>query len=747
VANFRVIGKSLPSIEGEAKVAGKTIYTADFKLPGMLWAKALRSQISHARIVAIDASRAKSYPGVRAVLTAEDVPATLVGRRLEDMPILARDRVRFMGEKLAVVAAEDPNIAEEAAQLIDVQYEDLPAVFDPLEAIGREARPVHDELKTYHGSKYSSPDLPNVQSRTHWGLGNVDQGFRESDRIFEHEFRTQSIHQGYLEPNAAVVAIREDGRVHVWAANKVPFELKKALAKAASLAPEKIVVHVMPLGGDFGGKGALMDVALCYFLARQTGRPVKMVMNYAEELMAISARHPAVIRVRTGVKKDGLLVARKIDIFWNGGAYGAMKPNIYVNLAGARFAAGAYHVPHVSIDSYVVYTNSVPSGHFRAPGFAQVTFAAECQMDTIAKALGIDPLEIRLRNAIRDGDPLPNGRSMTQVKCREVLKAAGKASHWGRRQARSCVGRGLALSYKDGASGDANASLRLHRDGTVSILTTYADQGAGTHTIIRQIAAEVLNIPERQITVQVGSTDNFETEIGVGAARVAKVMGRATEQGAGRLKEVILTQAAAFLDCTPEQIEIKKGLCVRRGRDKRTVSFAQLAHEAQERGQLIEAKSYYTATEPHGEGSFCAVVAEVEVDVETGQVRPLKLVAALDVARILNPLAHQGQIDGGIIQGVGFALMEEIVQKDGRILTLNLGDYKLPSIQDIPALKTILIKEPFGSGPFQTKPIGETSIVPIAAAIANAVHDATGVRIAALPITAEAISEAARARG
>ena len=428
---FSAVGKAAPRIEGQRKVSGEALYTGDKLLPGTIWGKVLRSAYPHARIRRIDAGQARSYPGVLAILTAADIPAVLTGRRLRDMPMLAGDRVRFIGEKVAVVAAEDRNIAEEAAQQIEVEYEELPAVFDPLVAITEGAPQLHEGLKDYKGLPNHGSSINNVYSHDAWALGDVEQAFSDADHVFEDTFTTQHVHQSYLEPHSSVVSVdRETGTIHVWISNKVPYNTKQSLSEAIGVAAEKIVIHVSTIGGDFGGKGALMDLPLCYFLAQRTSRPVRMIMTYTEELTAANPRHAAVMVVKTGVKKTGTLVARQVKAFWNGGAYGAMKPIPSVNLPGAVKAAGSYRIPNVKIDSYAVYTNSVPCGHFRSPGMAQLVFAGESQMDMIAKALKIDPMQIRIRNALRDGDPTPGEGSsgMVDVHCGEVLEAAAAVS-------------------------------------------------------------------------------------------------------------------------------------------------------------------------------------------------------------------------------------------------------------------------------------------------------------------------------
>src|SRR5215468_1013719 len=743
--SFSSVGKAAPRIEGAQKVSGTARYTADHLLPGTIWGKVLRSPYPHARVVQIDTSRAQSRPGVMAVLTAADMPTVLTGRRLQDMPMLAQNRVRFIGEKIAVVAAENRDIAEEAAQLIKVEYEEMPAVFDPRVAITEGAPQLHEGLKDYKGLPKPISGINNVYSHEQWALGNIDQGFCEADRIFEDTFTTQHVHQTYLEPHSSVLSIDKDsGVVHIWVSNKGPYQAKQSLSEAIGVPPEKIVIHVSAIGGDFGGKGALMDLPLCYFLAQRTGRPVRMIMTYTEELMAGNPRHASVIVVKTGVKEDGTIVARQVKAFFNGGAYGAMKPIPSVNLPGAVKAAGSYRIPNVRIDSYAVYTNSVPCGHFRSPGLVQLAFAGESQMDMIAKSLQVDPLDLRLQNALRDGDPTPGeGKNgMVDVKCREVLESVADSSDWKRFKKSPGVGRGLALSYRNVGIGDANARLSVAPDGIVSLLITYADTGTGAHTILCQMIAEILDIPLAQVKLEVGTTDWFRFEAGTGASRVTFVLGQAVLNAVDKLKALLRDRAAAMLGVSGQEIVMEKGRLVSKRRRSRSLSLAQVAAAASVSGELLEVESYHEATETPSEGVFTACVAEVSVDTETGKVHLRKLNTVHDVATILNPVGHQGQIDGGIIQGVGYALTEEMVMEDGQVATLNLGEYKIPNIKDLSPLQTTLVRGNAGAAPFQSKEIGESAISQVAPAIANAVYDAVGVRIMDLPITAEKVFRA-----
>jgi len=738
--SYSYIGKSAPKIEGVKKVTGQALYTADHVLPGTVWGKVLRSPYSHARITRMNTDRAKAHDGVLAILTAADIPDVLTGRRLRDMPMLAKDRVRFIGEKVAVVAAAEPYVAEEAAQLIEVQYQPLTPVFEPLAAIAEGAPELHERLADYQGLPKIGTPPKNTYSHEEWLLGDVELGFREADRIFEDRFSTQHVHQTYLEPHSSVVSIdRGTGIIHAWVSNKVPYNTKNSLADAIGVSADKIVIHVSTIGGDFGGKGALMDLPLCYFLSQRLNRPVRMVMNYTEELTAANPRHASQILVKTGVKKDGRITARQIKVYWNGGAYGAMKPIPTVNLPGAVKAAGAYAIPNVRIDSYAIYTNSVPCGHFRSPGLVQLAFASESQIDMIATALKIDPLELRLRNALTDGFPTPDVKGMVDVKCKEVLETAAKATNWNKKNLPAHVGRGMALSYRHVGLGEANARMRLNPDGKITILTTYADTGTGAHTILCQMVAEVLDVPLEQVGLEVGTTDAFRSESGTGASRVTFVLGQAVLKAAGQLKALLCELAAELLGVPSDQIIIKKGRLSAPRRDGHSITLAELAAV---KNLIVETESYHAEHETPPEGVFAACVAEVGIDVSTGQVMLRKLDTIHDVATILNPVGHQGQIDGGIMQGLGYGVMEELAMEDGRVATTNLGEYKIPNIRDVPPLETTLVQSHEGASPFQSKEIGESAISQVAPAIANAIYDAVGVRITDLPITAEKVYRA-----
>ena len=735
-ANYSAVGLPIVRGEGPDKVSGKALYAADVVLPGMLWGRVLRSLFPHAKIVHIDTSRAIIMPGVHAVLTAQDLPDRRVGRLLRDIPVLARDRVLFVGEKV-VVAAEDPDLAEETLLQVDVEYEELPAVFGPLEAMGPSAPLLHEGMASYEGLPQPISSIPNVFAHNSWKKGDVDQGFSESHLIFEHTFNLQLMHQGYIEPHACIVSIDDGGRVQIWVNNKAPFNLRSQLAAAWGMPEEQINLNPCTIGGDFGGKGSFMDAPLCYYLALHSQRPVRMVMDYIQELMAGNPRHPAAITLKTGVKQDGRLWDRQARLVFNCGAYGAFKPRVY--LGGADRSGGPYLIPHVSIDSYMVYTNNVPCGHMRAPAKPQVTFAVESHMDMVAREMGLDPYEFRLRNILHDGDVNPVGGSWQDIRAEETLRAGAVAADWSGDKTKPNWGRGMAISDQPSGTGRSAASVSMDGEGKATLRMSLWDTGTGAHTILRQVVAEDLTIPVDDVSMEVEDTDAVPFDSGSGGSRVTYTSGQAALGAARDLLNKLITLAAELFDCPADRIRLESGRFFMEGDTPTILAMAEVAATAVSATQgPIVGEMTYTAP-ASGVTSFCAQVAEVEVDTETGEVKVIRVVTAHDVGTIINPITHQGQIDGGVIQGLGYALMEEMQTEEGRISTLSLGDYKIPTIKDIPQLETVLLEPAPGPAPFEGKGIGETSNVPVAAAIANAVHDAVGVRIRDLPITAEKV--------
>jgi CO/xanthine dehydrogenase Mo-binding subunit len=737
MAQKKVVGNPTPRVEGEAKVTGKAVYAVDVTLPEMLWGKILRSPIPYGRIKRINARRALELPGVHAVVTGEDVRGLKIGRKLYDMPILADGVVRFIGEKVAAVAADDEHIAEEAVNLIDVEYEELEPVLDPLKAMEPSAPIIHPDVPNYKGlpNKLAAPTNDFIYVT--WKKGDVQEGFRQADIVVENTFHTNPVHHAYIEPHSCVVKTAPDGSAEIWACSKVPYGIREQVANAVRLSPEKLVVHPVYIGGDFGGKGDFMDIALVYFLSKKSGRPVKVVMDYDEEFAAGNPRHASVIRVKTGVKRDGAIVAHHMEFIFDSGAYGAFKPNAFLN--GPHASAGPYKIPHVFIEEHMVYTNKIPCGHMRSPGDPQGFFANESQLDLVAKKLGMDRIKFRQKNLMRDGDLDPTGEKVDYIKTEETLERALKESGYYKPKAKN-VGRGVALVQWTPNGGTGTVGIKLDKKGMVTISSAMLDQGAGTYTLLCEIVGQELEIPLSQMTVETLDTKTGKQDTGVGASRATRVYGNAAYQAAIKAVAAIKQAAADELHTTPDQIVLAKGAAQPK-RGGRRMSYADLAKA---KGAPISVEATYSDTSKVHEASMCAQVAEVEVDPETGQVKLIKFISAHNTGRVINPLMHQGQIEGGAMMGIGYALMEHLMIADGKVTTTHFGDYKIPTIKDVPEFKTSVFESSKGAGPYNSMPIGETSNIPVAAAIANAVEDAVGVRINSLPITAEKVLTALR---
>ncbi len=734
--DFKIVGKAVPREEGGDKVSGRTLYTADVHLPGLLWGKILRSPYAHARIERIDVSKARQVAGVKAVITGADAKGCLIGKQIRDMPALCWDRVRFIGDRVAAVAAETVEAAEEALGLIDVDYQQLPAVFDPLEAMQPDAPRLHDDVAAYDGApkELLATDLPNGLTRLAWHKGDVEHAFRQADLVLEHTFKIPARHQGYLEPHAAIVSIASDDRIQVWVSAKNPFGVRSQMAKALNIPEERICVNVVNVGGEFGGKGDAIDLPIAYFLAHKLARPVKIVMNYAEELSASNPAHPTVITIRSGVNRDGRIVARSLKAIHTGGAYGGLKANS--SLATWHYVGVPYRVENSDFEFLQIYTNTVPGGYYRSPGAVAMAFAVESHTDIIAEELRMDPAEFRLKNLLGEGEEDAVGHRLHDVRFREVLQAALDGANWRKSKSRANLGRGISLSARHISGGDTGLVLTAELDGSLTVLSPTVDQGSGTHTILRQLVSEQMNIPVEQVRVLIGNTDVTPRDSGVRASRVTYVAGNAVSKACHQLREQLLERAALTLECRIDEIEFRDGRFRLRQDPTQQLTLRRLVSQANEPLQFSVYEDY---PYPDQVSYICAQVAEVEVDPGTGAVRLRRMITAHDVGTIINPLTHQGQIDGATVMGVGQGVMEELIMDGGKITNNNLGDYKLPTIADIPVLKTVLVSSDGGVGPMNAKPIGEFANNGPPAAIANAIADAVGVRLYELPLAAEKI--------
>ena len=738
--SYQIIGQSIPRVDNTGKVTGDARYTADVLLSGTLWAKTLRSPYPHARIARVDTSRAEKAPGVRAILTGADVRGILYGRRYRDISVLAQDRVRFIGERVAAVAADTLEQAEEALELLEVDYEEFPAVFDPVTALQEGAPIIHPDVNSYPGLPKPLARPSNAFVNDIFTRGNIAEGFAQSDVVVENTFTVSRVHQAFLEPHCCLVWIDDQDRVQMWSPNKAPQGLKESMSAALNIPKEKIRVNPVAIGGDFGGKGAPIDEPICYLLALRTGRPVKMVMEYREEFVAGALRHAAVIRLKTGVKRDGTMVAHEMEAYLDSGAYGGFRPGAVVG--GIAHAGGCYRAEHARIAVSRVYTNNLPGGQMRAPGEPQGFFAAESHMDCVARKLGMDPYEFRLKNLIEEGETTLTGGHYRGIKAKDTLKAAVKTAGYKASKAAN-MGRGIAMGYRGPGAGSTSLSLSLNPDGTIVIRTCLFEQGTGTYTTLRQIVAEELSLKPDEIQIQILDTDSgVPFDSGIGGSRGTRVASGAAFQAARAAKQELLDLAEKLLGWPKsETVLVGKELVHKKTRKRER--WDKLLSRA---GRSVTGAAVHRDEDHSPVTAFAAQIAEVSVDTETGEVKLRRLTTAHDTGVIVNPIGHQGQVDGGVVQGIGYGLIEYLPVHEGHVGTAHFGEYKIPTVKDIPELKTVIVKGEAGVGPYKTKGIGENPISPVAAAIANAVEDAVGVRIKDLPITAEKVLNALRLR-
>ena len=704
-------------IEGRAKVTGAARYAADVRMPGMLWAAFVASPHPHARVVGIDATEALAMAGVHAVISGTDTAPARLGRRLFDWPVLAWDQARFIGDHVAAVAADSRAGAEAAARAIRIEYEVLPAVFEPEAALADGAPVLHPALASY---PFSGPPLrerphPNMQGHEVHEHGDVAKGMREAAAVFEHTFTLERNHPGYLEPRSSLVWI-DKGIVRVVTTNKAPFVLRSQLARGLAIPEEQIVVDAGYIGGDFGGKGLSIDEFSLYFLARATGRPVMAMTRYTDDLQSTNSRHGGTIWMRTGVSAEGKIVAHESRVVLNGGAYAAGKPVPNLLPGDSMLTLAGYHIPNARVEAMTVYTNSLPAGHARAPGQSQNAFAAESHVDLIARALKIDPLEFRSRNAIRPGDLDILGHEWDNPVVPEVLARLAALSRWGEPRGTG-RGRGLGLCVRHVGRGKSSLELEVEPDGGVAVLTGVPDQGGGALTMIQRVVAAELGIAVDRVRVRRGTTAEALFDPGVGGSRVTPIVGAAALDGAHALR--------ARLE------ELAPG-----------VAPGEALGLPQSAGQKVIGRH----SRENGEGAerygVCGYAIEVAVDPETGAVRVIDAVLVIDSGTVINPVAHRGQLEGGFVYGLGQTLMEELPVEDGRVLNTNLGDYKIACISDVPPLRISLITSDPGPGPFGAKSVGELANAAVGPAIANAIADAIGARLYRLPISAEQVLEA-----
>jgi CO/xanthine dehydrogenase Mo-binding subunit len=750
---LKIVGRNFARVDGREKATGRALYTVDVELPGMVFGKILRSPFPHAKLVKIDARRAEKLPGVVAVITRDDLHTLnyYYGAAYKDQSIVAVDTVRYVGDSVAGVAATDAAIAEEALALIEVEYEELPAVDNIEAALDPGAPLVHEsaaEGGELHGYHYQAPAKfkgTNVCYQFSYARGDIAEGFKKSAYVFEHTFTFPRVQHFSMEPHATVAHVESD-RITLWASSQDPFTLREHVAEIFRVPLARVRVIVPYVGGGYGGKLSVKTEPLAAALSWKARRPVKIVLSIEESFKTVT-RHPARFRIKTGVSRDGRLLARECEIYMDTGAYADAGPRV-TQKAGYR-ALGPYRIPHVKSDAYTVYTNTAPAGAFRGFGTLQVTWAYESQMDIIAQKLGIDALQFRLKNLLKKGELYTPGDTPVDCDLKEGLLRAAREIGWNRKGGRGNTGKGLSCCMKDGGGTYkfASAAAKMISDGSVVLLTGTVELGQGARTALSQVVAEEVGLPLDRVVVAQLDTDVTPYDPGTNASSSMVVMGLCVQRAAQDLKRQLLRAAAKMLDDKAANLFLKDGRVYSRKGKKIPYSaviakcFGANAGEIIGKGSYQDVKSAKAALgSPTTFWEIGWGGAEVEVDRDTGEIKILNYVSVADVGRAIHPIQCEGQDEGAVMFAVGHTLMEEMIYKDGQLLNPNLIDYRVPNFLDVPGkFQTILLENQNGPGPFGSKGMGEGGLLPVASAVGNALYNAIGVRLYDLPLTPERV--------
>lgn len=749
------IGVSIPQVNAREKVLGTAQYVGDMKIAGMLEGKVLRSPYPHARIVHIDTSRARALRGVKAVVTGADTPTNLFGFLHKEYRILATGKVRYAGEEVAAVAAVDDVTALDALELIRVEYEPLPAVFDPEEALEPGAPEVHD------GSR-------NLAREIHIARGNIEEGFESSAAVYEATYEMGYQYHGYMEPMCTVAQVDPSGRLTVWVPTQSVFFTRQILAEALGLPQTDIRVIQTVTGGAFGGKLTEdLNTPICAFLSLKTGKPVRLLNNRLEDFLGARSSMPARVKLKMGLARDGEILAKDSVVVADNGAFSNL--TLEQVLVTAFRTDSLHRLKNVRCHARLAYTNKIPSGTFRAFGTQQMAFPVDSHLAMLAEMIGMDPVEVHLRNAIKRGETSCHGWYMGSCGLIECLEKSRDAIGWQEKHGRQLgpptrkrgvgIGSGIHVTAnRQIADWDGSTVfLKVNFDGRVILTTGESDIGQGSNTVMAQICAEALGVPINHVTVNMPDTDTAPLSFGSVASRVTILAGNAIVRASREAREKLLSVAAETLNVSAEHLTIEEGFICRVGDSGRVMPLADAARMAMFRaggeGIFIKAtydppttmadkETYYGNVAPAY--SFAAMAAEVEVDTETGQVLLLDSFVADDCGRALNPRAVEGQVHGATVQGIGWALYEQFEFQDGRLVNGNFADYTMATADATPALRATIVESMEPNGPYGAKGASETAIVPIAGAIANAVYDAVGIRINSLPITPQKVLTALR---
>ena len=754
---YEAVGRSIPRGEGTAKVTGAAVYSSDLFRAGMLYGRILFSDRPRARLVKIDASRALSLPGVAAVITGADAPEVRFGVYLRDRLIFAKDEVRCIGEPVAAIAASSQALVDRALELIAVEYEDLPPLLTLEDALSPHAPLLHPGLATY-SAIYPYIRHGNVCMETWISQGDVEGAFAAADRIFEGHYTTAAVHQAPIEPHACLADFDATGKLTVWTSTQQLSICHSELAAALGVPLTEVRVIPVWLGGGFGGKLKSQLEPICALLARAAHRPVKLELTREEEFTATHGRAPYRFHLRSAARNDGTLLAKEVDILVDAGPYS--DHTIGTALHACTISQGPYHIPNCRAHARVVYTNNPDWGCMRGYGAHEMAFATEAHMDVIAAGLGIDPADLRLQNLCREGDVIVSTQQLRSVHIRETMEAALAASGYRGKKGQMGPHRGIGIANLIHGTGflPSSASVRVNEDGTVTVLTAVTDIGTGTYTAFRQIVAEVLGLDVDRVRVASPDSESSPYDTGSIGSRTIYDGGNAVRLAAESVRDQLTSVVAQALGCPAGEIELAGGRVGSATRPAMSLGFEEANSIAlfTGRGPLIGSGSWLAAGafpqavgEGYGAGPlgtflFGTHVAEVEVDPETGQTQVLRYTACHDAGTVINPIGIEGQIEGGVAQGIGSALFEESQVNAGRILNANFADYRLPTALDVPEITVACVQEPDPTGPFGAKGIGETPIMAVAPAIANAILDATGVAACTIPITPERLYLALR---
>ena len=756
---FQAIGRSIPRGDGEEKARGEALFVDDLQRPGLLHGAILASPHAHARILSRDVSAALALPGVKAVLTGMDYPLKRTGSFIKDEVMLARDKVRYVGEAVAAVAARDVETARRATRLIEIEYEVLPAVLDIDQALADGAPILHEDFEGYFKTA-DSPARGNRFWRADIVEGDADAAWADCDVVVEGVYETQAQHHMYMEPCGALAEPDRGGRVTVWSACQSVHLTQQRVAEWIGVPMAKVRAVVPRIGGGFGGKGGPTVQPLAAALALKTGKPVKLVLGRTEDFEYMRSRHPARIRMKTGARRDGALIAREYQAVLDCGAYADESPAV-ISIC-ALFGRGPYRIPNLKGRAEGVYTNKLRAGAFRGFGNPQISFAGESQIDEIAARLGMDPLALRRGNAMRPGDAFAGGQSVPSCAMAECLEKLGDAVAGAAPAPAPAPGRRRGVGYAAFAHPcgllATGANVELRTDGSVAVNTGVVDIGQGSETILAQICAEALKLPIERVSFASPDTDSSPYNWKTAASRVTYMAGRAVLSAANQVRDKIFAAAAEMMECAAVDLELAPGGAVRlKGVPGRNLPFSAIAGRGQylAGGPIAGAESLMFDGERMdpkravvegfafanlGVYTFGAQAAEVEIDEATGQVRVLRAWSAHDVGRAINPAMIEGQVEGGFVQGLGYALSEEMVWDDGRLANPSLMDYKVPGVHEAPSeIHTIIVEDPEPTGPFGAKGVGEPPLIGAAPAIANAIANAAGIRLRALPMTPERV--------